>query len=136
MFVTFRINVRTSTGQSCSATPSTLRCNSVEVKFLIDPGCEIVCADSSNFAPTVAAGSATVAFISAVEDTKNMTVTNRLGDTIEAKISMVPDSCADNIGSVSMNGMPRNGFMEYGDPQLSCAWKRCVSLTKEIFINN
>ena len=56
-------------------------------------------------------------------DTK-FTIINGLGDTINATLTMFPGSCADNIRSVAYKGIPRNGFMEYGDPQASCSLKR------------
>merc|ERR1712061_599155 len=52
------------------------------------------------------------------------TVTNTLGDRVNVRVTMVKGSCADNIDSVGFIGIPRGGFMEYGDPQPRCAFNK------------
>merc|ERR1711872_827822 len=51
-------------------------------------------------------------------------VQNCLGDTINVKLDMYANSCADKKQRVGMFGMPRGGFMTYGDPQPSCRVQR------------
>jgi len=53
-----------------------------------------------------------------------LTVTNNLGDRINVRVKMVAGSCSDDIDFVGFIGLPRNGFMEYGDPQPGCAFQK------------
>merc|ERR1711872_828837 len=55
---------------------------------------------------------------------RQFNVVNCLGDRINVKLDMYADSCADRIPQVGMFGMPRGGYMTYGDPQPSCRVQR------------